>query len=375
MNNKKSIFTAISVTILIVVPLTFIATSNLLVSRYNLHKANSVMSLLDETFYKEIDKDKVDEAAAKAVAKALNDPYTEYMNVEEFENFKNQINETYYGIGVSVSKENLDDYVLISSVFENSPAYEAGLKKGDYITAVKGKTTKGRTLDDVVSEIKGKEGTTVNITILSDNIEKSIDVERRKIDKETVSSDIFNNEIGYILLTSFNENSSVKFAEHLTDLRNKGITSLIIDLRDNGGGITTEVEAIASEFLPKGSIIYSTKNRNGDERVLKSNKDGITDIPVVILINNYSASASEILASAIKENNRGVLVGEKTYGKGLVQSVYNFTDNSAVKVTIEQYFTAGGNYINKIGIEPDYNVELLSEKDEQLQYAIDYLTK
>ncbi len=376
MNNNRKLFTAVSITVIVTALLTFIATANIFASQ-DLLKTNTVISLLNDYFYKEINMDLVDEATARAAVTSLKDPYTVYMSPEEWESFKTELNDNYCGIGVSVTKESLESYVLIADAFENSPAKEVGLTAGDLIAAVDGETTKGLDLNQVVSKIKGDEGTTVTLTVIKNNTqtETKVTVTRRTVDIESLTSEIINNNIGYLKLTTFNENCSVKFSEHLTKLKNQGASSIIIDLRDNGGGISAEAENIASEFLPKGRIIYSTKNKAGKINIIKSKKEGDTDIPVVILVNGNTASASEILSSAIKENNRGVLVGEKTFGKGLVQTVYTFYDDSALKITIEQYFTALGNDINKIGVEPNYEVELKSENDEQLQYAIKLLTK
>ncbi len=370
MNDNRKILKIVSITVIITAALTFIATSEFYGVK-DIRKFRATLNILEKYFYQEPDLTAIDESAAKAAAEAVNDPYTQYMTADEWDTFRQQLEEKYCGIGVTVTKEKIEDYLLIVSSFNNSPAKDAGLDTGDKITKVEGETTSGLTVDEVVDKIKGAEGTKVKITVLKSGYEteQEYELERKNIEIETVYSELLDNRFGYLQLASFNENCSVKFIEHMNKLIADGASSLIIDLRANGGGLTKEAENIANYLLPKGSVIYSTKDRAGKTEVIKTTKEGNTEIPIVILVDGNSASASELLSASIKENGRGVLVGTQTYGKALVQTVFNFYDNSALKITIQQYFTPNGNYINQNGIEPDYVVELKSAADEQLDFA------
>ena len=375
MNNKHKTLIAVSVSVIVTALLTFTA-SSWYFGAIDTPKLSAALGILDKYYYQKPDLEKLDEAATAGAVSALGDPYTEYMNKDEWESFSQQLEAEYCGIGVVVTKEKLEDYLLVVSSFENSPAKEAGLDTGDKITKVEGTSTAGRSVDDIVAGIKGKEGTEVTITVQKSGESKESDVKltRKMIDIETVYSELLDGGFGYIQLTSFNDGCGEKFIQHMNDLTDSGAKSLIIDLRSNGGGLTKEAETIANALLPKGSVVYSTKNKAGKTDVIKTKSEGNTTIPIAVLVDGNTASASEILSAAIKENGRGVLVGAKTFGKGLVQTVFNFTDGSALKVTIEQYFTPDGNDINKLGIQPDYPVELKTSADEQLDYAKTVLT-
>lgn len=375
MNNKHKVLIAVSVSVIVTALLTFTA-SSWYFGAIDTPKLSAALGILDKYYYQKPDLEKLDEAATAGAVSALGDPYTEYMNKDEWESFSQQLEAEYCGIGVIVTKEKLEDYLLVVSSFENSPAKEAGLDTGDKITKVEGTSTAGRSVDDIVAGIKGKEGTEVTITVQKsgENKEETVKLTRKMIDIETVYSELLDGNFGYIQLASFNDGCGEKFIQHMNDLIDSGAKSLIIDLRSNGGGLTKEAETIANALLPKGSVVYSTKNKAGKTDVIKTKSEGNTTIPIAVLVDGNTASASEILSAAIKENGRGVLVGAKTFGKGLVQTVFNFTDGSALKVTIEQYFTPDGNDINKLGIQPDYPVELKTSSDEQLDYAKTVLT-
>ncbi len=370
MNNKHKTLIAVSVSVIVTALLTFTA-SSWYFGAIDTSKLSAALGILNKYYYQKPDLEKLDEAATAGAVSALGDPYTEYMNKDEWESFSQQLEAEYCGIGVVVTKEKLGDYLLVVSSFENSPAKEAGLDTGDKITKVEGTSTAGMSVDDIVAGIKGKEGTEVTITVQKsgENKEENIKLTRKMIDIETVYSELLDGGFGYIQLTSFIVGCGEKFIKHMNDLIDSGAKSLIIDLRSNGGGLTKEAETIANALLPKGSVVYSTKNKAGKTDVIKTKSEGNTTIPIAVLVDGNTASASEILSAAIKENGRGVLVGAKTFGKGLVQTVFNFTDGSALKVTIEQYFTPDGNDINKLGIQPDYPVELKTSADEQLDYA------
>lgn len=337
-------------------------------------RLNSVISVLDEYYYEDYNKDKAYDAALKGYVKSLGDPYTEYMTAKELAEFNELINSSYCGIGVTVQNNAEDNTLLIIDVFENSPASNAGIQAGDIITKVEGVAYKGEQLEEATNNIQGEEGTDVNITILKKSTGKEVDliITRKSITVDSVTSEILEDTVGYMSISQFATNTALEFTEQLEELLEKNITGLIIDVRDNGGGITTAVEAVADCILPKGDVIYYTADKHDNKKYVKSKIDGV-DIPVVILANENSASASEILVGAVKDNKRGVIVGKKTYGKGVVQQLITLTDNTAVKVTVEKYFTPKGNYIHEKGIEPDYVVELDGTTDTQLEKALEIL--
>lgn len=337
-------------------------------------RMNSVISVLDEYYYEDYNKEKAYNAALEGYVKSLGDPYTEYMTQEELEEFNELINSSYCGIGVSVQNNTDADVLLIIDVFKGSPAENAGIEAGDIITKVKGVEYKGSQLEEATTNIQGEEGTEVEITVLKKSTGKEVDLKiiRKSITVDSVASEIVGGNIGYVAISQFATNTAMEFATQVDELMQKGIKGLIIDVRDNGGGITTAIEAVADGILPKGDVIYYTADKHNNKKYVKSKIDGI-DIPVVILANENSASASEILVGAVKDNKRGVIVGQKTYGKGVVQQLIPLTDNTAIKVTVEKYFTPNGNFIHKKGIEPDYVVELDGNTDTQLEKAIEIL--
>ena len=369
----------IAVTVIITATLSFMTASafyngKLFVKPGGHSRLNSVISVLDEYYYEDYNKGKAYDAAVKGYVKSLGDPYTEYMTKAELEKFNDFINSSYCGIGVTVQNNTEDNTLLIIDVFENSPAKKAGIEPGDIIKKVKGVEYTGEQLEEATTNIQGEEGTDVEITILKKSTGKEVDltITRKSIQIDSVVSEVVEDNIGYIGISQFATNTVLEFTEQLDGLIKQGIKGIVIDVRDNGGGITTAVEAVADCLLKKGDVIYYTADKHGNKKYVKSKIDGI-DLPVVVVANENSASASEILVAAVKDNNRGVIVGKKTYGKGVVQQLITLTDDTAIKVTTEKYFTPNGDFIHKKGIEPDYVVELDGVKDTQLEKAIEIL--
>ena len=264
--------------------------------------------------------------------------------------------------------------MFVQSSFDGSPAFKSGITTGDKITKVNDITLIGLTLEQATMLIKGVEGSDLTVTVLKGdtNIERNIHLTRQNIEVPTMYTEILEDDIGYISLFTFSEGCGNKFATELETLIKNGAKSLIFDLRGNGGGYSEEAEIIANTLLPKNSVVYSIVSKTDDTETITTTVDG-TDIPLVLLVDENSASASEIIAGAIKENNRGKLVGKTTYGKALVQTVIPNISGSALKVTIARYFTPNGTDIQECGITPDYEVEIKTANDEQLQYAIDLL--
>ena len=374
---KKSY--TIAMTVIITALLSFMTASayyngKLILKPGGMYRVSAVEEVLDKYYYGDYDKEKAFEEAAKGFVKSVGDPYTEYFSKEDLKNFNDMMNRSYCGIGVTVQNNTEDNTLLIIGVFEGSPAEGAGIKEGDIITKVNDVEYKGEQLEEATDNILGEEGTTVKITILkkSSGEETELDIERKNITVNSVDSEILENNIGYVSIASFANNTAAEFAKHMDDLMSKDIKGLIVDVRDNGGGTTSAVEAVADCLLPKGAVIYYTADKYNRKNYVKAKMSGV-DIPLVVLANENSASASEILVGAVKDNGRGVVVGTKTFGKGIVQRLVELGDKTAVKVTVEKYFTPNGSYIHKKGIEPDYKVEIENNTDTQLKKALDIL--
>ncbi len=353
------------------------------VSYENIKKFNQVRNILKKDYYLEVDENQLIEGAVAGLAEALNDPYTVYFNEDRMKTFLEKSEGSYVGIGVTV---NVDEKGLLTVIEpgEDSPAAEAGMKKGDKIVKV-GDTDVTAISDEnmVISMIKGKENTKVKITVYrpDEDIYKQFEITRRRIKTSNIKSEILEGNIGYIRLVMFDNEIADYFKIHLNKLLQNDIRGLIIDLRDNPGGSYEQVVEIADTLLPEGTIVY-TENREGKREYKKSDKAHV-DLPLAILINGNSASASEILAGAVKDHGRGTLVGTKTFGKGLVQELKILEDNSGIKVTISRYFTPSDVCIHGTGISPDIEVDVMNDyrslpasqipraSDIQLQSAIE----
>lgn len=322
------------------------------------------------------------EGSIAGMANSLQDPYTVYFTKDQMALFMERSRGSYVGIGVTVNMPE-DGILTVVEPFEDSPAIEAGIKMGDKIVKVDGEdVTTIRDSDMIVSMIKGEENTTVEITVYRPSEERYIDFEitRKTIKIVNVTSEMLQNNIGYIRISMFDGECAHYFGMHLNQLLDKGMEGLIIDVRDNPGGDLNEVVAIADRLVPEGLIVYM-EDRAGNRMEKTSDKTELNK-PIAILINEYSASASEILAGAVKDHKKGTLVGQKTFGKGLVQNVVELDDGSGLKLTTATYFTPAGINIHKKGIEPDIKVELdeesrllpvsqlPKEEDKQLQEAI-----
>lgn len=337
-------------------------------------KIKIVEGMLDEKYYGEYDKDKALDYAVKGFVSALGDPYTEYYTASEYTEFYSRLSGEFCGIGVTVMNETERNVILVTDVFKNSPASNAGIQEGDIITKVDGVPYTGEQLNEATDNMKGEENTPVVVTVLKKDTEteKELKIIRKKIISETVESEIMDGNIGYIYISQFGTNTASEFVEQLADLTDKGIEGLIVDVRNNGGGSTTVLEAIAGSVLPKGAVIYYASDKYGNKEYFRSEMDGV-DVPLVVLANENSASASEIFVGAVKDNKRGIIVGTKTFGKGVVQEIIPLYDGSALKVTIQRYYTPNGHFIHGKGIEPDYSVELAEDRDTQLEKALEIL--
>ena len=406
-NIKRQNIYKVIMLIILAITITFITTTIVMYNKFQnvyqlgyISKSNSESSestsliktletfkaVLQQKYIGEIDDDKLMEGAIKGYIEGLGDPYTEYLTKEEMAEFTEEVSSEYVGIGVYVTNNITDNTILVAGVMKQSPALEAGMEAGDVITKIDGVSYTGEQLDDATKILKGEEGTTAKVTVLRDGKEIELTVTRKKITIEHVASEMLNNNIGYIEIDSFDSGVASAFKEQITALKNDGAKGIIIDLRSNGGGIVDEATEIADLFLKKDETILITKSKNEEEVVTKSKKDPIiTEIPVVILVNESTASASEILAGALKENYGATIVGKNTYGKGIIQTLYKLSDGSVLKITTDEYYTPKHDKINKIGIAPDVEVDLTidengyyetsMDKDAQLLKAIEILSK
>ncbi|WP_313756108.1 S41 family peptidase [Tissierella sp.] len=357
---------------------------NKLKSVYNeFSKVMVVEDYVKENYLRDVDEKKLVDGQLKGMLQALEDPYSTYMTKEEFESFLQQTSGTYAGIGVVVTPGD-DNLITVVSPIEDTPGERAGIKSGDKIIKVNGVEYFGENMDEAVKVMKGEPNTKVSLTILRKNKENKnnifdIEVTREIIRLVTVKSNIIDDDIGYIKITSFDELTYKDFKKELDKLGKRNIKGLIIDLRNNPGGLLNICADIADELLGEGDIVY-TQTKDGKREYLKSDKK-MVDYPLVLLVNKGSASASEILAGAVKDHKRGTLIGTTTFGKGVVQRIKDLDDGSGLRLTISEYFTPNGINIHGIGIEPDIVVELTEgveeigvnnlKEDNQLRKAIE----
>lgn len=349
---------------------------------------NHVKNILENEYYKEIDFKGVFSMAIKGFSAGLKDPYTMYFTPEEMKDYMEGVSGNYVGIGVSVHMD--ENFLLtVADVFADSPAKEAGIKKNDKIIKVDDEdvTTIGDA-DLIVKKIKGEPDTKVRITIYrpDENRQFEFELVRRYINISWISSEILDNDIGYIHIKQFDDDISRDFEKHLNALMARGIKGLVIDLRDNPGGSYYQVVRIADRIVPKGLVVY-TEDRDKNRREQYSDEREL-EIPLAILVNEYSASASEILAACVQDYGKGTLVGRKTFGKGLVQEIdMNFSNGGGLKYTKARYFTPSGRSIHEEGVVPDIEVEINEEfkttpiedipheRDAQLKTAIGEIMK
>ncbi len=332
---------------------------------------------LENEYMGELDEEKMIETALKGYVAGLGDEYTEYLTEDELEELMVSVNGNYVGIGIYMTQNTEGDIVVLLPI-EGSPAEEAKLQTGDIINKVNGIECKGLELTEVSNMVKGEEGTKVNLEILRDEMNFSIDVERRTVEIKYIDSKVLDGDIGYIEMLGFEENCTQKFKEELEKLKAKNVKSLIIDLRDNGGGLVTEAISLSELFVPMGEVILKSYDKDNKETVTKSTNPVVEELKIVVLVNENSASATEIFAAAMQDNEVATIIGTKTFGKGIMQEVQPLAIGGAIKITIEEFKTPEGNKIHKVGITPDIEVEnekmIIDERqDKQLQTAIDYL--
>lgn len=346
-------------------------------------KIASLASLLNKYYVEEIDYDKMLNGIYAGMVDSLGDPYTTYMDKTQLEGFLEDTDGSFTGIGIEVMADSPNKGILVVTPIADTPAAKAGVLPGDRIIKVNGFSVDGQNLSKAVSMMRGPENTDVTITVYRESSGENLDftVNRQPIDVSSVKHEMLQNQIGYIRITQFNKNTYEQFMAAYTDLNGQGQKGLIIDLRNNPGGLFDVVGKITDTLVPEGVMVY-TIDKNGNRKDSTSDAACI-QIPLTLLVNENSASASEILSGAVQDMNVGKLVGTQTFGKGLVQGLYTLKDGSGVKITIQKYYTPKGVCIQGEGITPDYVIELPEEvqnvlnipreQDTQLEKAIEVI--
>ncbi|MCM2531972.1 S41 family peptidase [Neobacillus pocheonensis] len=326
--------------------------------RTEFNKLYTAYDTLKSGYYQGVNQQKLINGAIDGMVKSLGDPYSVYMSNEEAKSFNSSISSSFEGIGAEIEEK--DGHIVIVSPIKGSPAEKAGLKPNDIIIAVNGKSVQGMNSTQAVTLIRGKKGTKVELTIQRPGTAASVKLPiiRDEIPIETVYGEMVGDGIAKVQITSFSTNTSKELVKTLNDLQKQGMKGLVLDLRQNPGGLLDQAVSISSMFVPKGKVIVKEEDRNGKITEIPSENTGSPTLPLVVLIDKGSASASEILSAAVKESAGVPLVGEKSFGKGTVQTVQDFTDGSNLKLTIAKWLTPNGNWIHKKGIQPDYPVAL-----------------
>lgn len=343
------------------------------------NKLALLQSYIDDRFLYDVDEEELQEGIYLGYVEALGDPYSTYYTAEETETILESTTGEYSGIGALMSQSIESGIITLVNVFDDSPAEEAGLLDGDILEMVNGVEVTGEELTNVVAQVKGEEGTDVEITVYRSSEMESITVSvtRGVVENPTVSYELKEENIGYIQVSEFDTVTYSQFKEALEDLETQGMEGLIIDLRSNPGGSLDTVCAMLELLLPEGIIVY-TEDKDGNRNEVYSTGENEFDKPMAVLINGYSASASEIFAGAIQDYGIGQIVGETSYGKGVVQQMISLPDDTMLKITVSEYFTPLGRNIHGIGIEPDVEVSYDYndlETDEQLEKAMEVVTE
>ena len=344
-------------------------------------KLHLIRNKIDSEYIGTIDENQMAEYTIKGYVAGLGDKYSAYYTKEEMTDLMEDTNGNFVGIGVYLILDEEKNLVKIYGVIPNSPAEEAGVQAEDYITSINGVSFTGSELDKVADDLRGEEGSKVTFKVLRGTETLEFTVKRRKVEIVHVSGQVVEGNIGYIAVDSYDGKVAEQFETEYNNLVNKGIKALIVDIRNNGGGLVDQSVKMADYFLDRGTNILIEKNNKDQETITKAKTEKKIKMPTVVLVNGYSASASEIFSAALKEKADNVtIVGSKTYGKGVIQGIYNLTDGSGLKLTIEEYFTPDHNSINKVGVEPDvvvddykYASKLDTEKDTQYKKAVEIL--
>lgn len=339
-------------------------------------KMNKLASYIETFYLDDVSEEDMAEGAFKGVVAALGDPYSEYYTEEEYESLMESTSGEYNGIGVSISQKEENGEITIATVFDDTPAKEAGIQEGDVIVAVDGNDMTGKSSQDVVSMIKGKTDGTVTITVMRNGEKLDLQVEIRKVERPTVANHMMDGNIGYIKLSEFDGVSTSQFSEALNELKDQGMEKLVIDIRDNPGGRLDVVCDLLDLFVDKDKLIVYTKDKNGNKQEEYTRYDAsVKDIPISIIVNGNSASAAEVFTGVMQDYGLAKIVGTQTFGKGIVQKILDMGDGSAVKLTVSKYYLPNDENIHGQGITPDYVIDAdeNTEEDVQLNKAVEVL--
>lgn len=344
-------------------------------------KMELLNSLIDRYYIGDVDETDLSEGVYKGYIEGLGDPYSVYYDEEETKQMSESLSGEFGGVGALMSQDRETGVITVLQVYDGSPAQEAGMRDGDTLYKVEGEEVTGEDLSDVVSKVKGEKGTQVTLTVLRADTgdEEELTITRDTIEAQTVSHKMKENNVGYIRITEFDTVTYEQYKEALEDLGDQGMERLIVDLRSNPGGNLDTVCDILDLMLPEGLIVY-TEDKNGEREEYTSDEENQFDKPLVVMMNGYSASASEIFAGAIQDYGLGQIVGTQSYGKGVVQSVFDLQDGTSVKLTIAEYFTPNGRSIDGEGITPDVEVEYQYDEnnpdaDNQLEKAMEVVAQ
>ena len=391
MNNRKSFLKGAfcgSLAILLVIGVVscglkanIVSSGNKRVTSVTERKLGVLHSLIDESFLGEVDEKKLEEGLYEGYVSGLEDPYSVYYDAEDTKSFMESSEGEYSGIGAVMTQNKDSGIITLTHVYEDSPAMKAGLANEDILYKVEGKEVTGEDLTEVVSRIRGDKGTEVELTVLrgKKNEEVTVVAVRDTIETQTVQTRMLEDHIGYLSVSEFDSVTYNQYVKGLNDLQGQGMKALVVDLRGNPGGNLNTVCDILDLMLPKGLIVY-TQDKKGEKREMTSDEENQFTLPMTVLVNGNSASASEIYAGAIQDYGLGKIVGTQTYGKGVVQQIFDLRDGTCVKLTIAEYYTPKGRNINGTGITPDVKVEYepdekSPEADNQLDTAVRELKK
>lgn len=322
-------------------------------------KSSIIKQYIDKYFMEDVDNDILTEGMYKGMLESLNDPYSVYYTKDEVESLKQSSEGEYVGLGISVTQNNETKVITVTKVYDDSPAKDAGIESGDTIYSINDNVLTDETLDELLVDIKGEEGKEVKMQLKRGEETIDADMKLREVLIDVVSYEMLEDNIGYIIIDQFTGTSTEQVEEAINDLKSQGMERIIVDLRDNPGGQLECIQAILNYFLPKDKLLLYRETKDGEQEKYYTENDGlITDMPLCVLVNENSASASEVFAGVVKCYDRGKLVGTKTFGKGIMQSTFGLSDGTAIKLTIGKYYLPDDSNIHGIGIEPDYEVKL-----------------
>lgn len=322
-------------------------------------KSSIIKQYIDKYFMEDVDNDILTEGMYKGMLESLNDPYSVYYTKDEVESLKQSSEGEYVGLGISVTQNNETKVITVTKVYDDSPAKDAGIESGDTIYSINDNVLTDETLDELLVDIKGEEGKEVKMQLKRGEETIDADMKLREVLIDVVSYEMLEDNIGYIIIDQFTGTSTEQVEEAINDLKSQGMERIIVDLRDNPGGQLECIQAILNYFLPKDKLLLYSETKDGEQEKYYTENDGlITDMPLCVLVNENSASASEVFAGVVKCYDRGKLVGTKTFGKGIMQSTFGLSDGTAIKLTIGKYYLPDDSNIHGIGIEPDYEVKL-----------------